>query len=86
LCELLAIVAVGWLQVVGRLTTANDPAATSARKLTPKTASVVPPEDGRLTPETCTGLRHNKVFVKVKVYSVGYVIVIHGQQNMKNIK
>jgi hypothetical protein len=27
--------------------------------LTPKTASVVPPEDGRLTPETCRGLRHN---------------------------
>jgi hypothetical protein len=37
----------------------------------------VPPEDGRLTPETCRELRHNKVFVKVKVYSVGYVIVIH---------
>jgi hypothetical protein len=33
-------------------------------------ASVVPPEDGHLTPETCRGLRHNKVFVivKVKVY------------------
>jgi hypothetical protein len=30
--------------------------------------SVVPPEDGRLTPETCRGLRHNKVIVKVKVY------------------
>jgi hypothetical protein len=26
-------------------------------QLTPKTASVVPPEDGRLTPETCIGLR-----------------------------
>jgi hypothetical protein len=25
-------------------------------QLTPKTASVVPPEDGRLTPETCRGL------------------------------
>jgi hypothetical protein len=36
--------------------------------LTPKTASVVPPDDGRLTPETCRGLRHNKVFVIVKVY------------------
>jgi hypothetical protein len=36
-------------------------------QLTPKTASVVPPEDGRLTPETFRGLRHNKVFVKVKV-------------------
>jgi hypothetical protein len=35
-------------------------------QLTPKTASVVPPEDRRLKPETCTGLRHNKV--KVKVY------------------
>jgi hypothetical protein len=34
-------------------------------QLTPKTASVVPPEDGRLTPETFTGLRHNKVSVKV---------------------
>jgi hypothetical protein len=33
-----------------------------------KTASVVPPEDGRLTPDTCRGLRHNKVIVKVKVY------------------
>jgi hypothetical protein len=30
----------------------------------------VPPEDGRLTSETCRGLRHNKVIVivKVKVY------------------
>jgi hypothetical protein len=37
-------------------------------QLTPKTASVVPPEDGRLTPETCTGLLHNNVFVKVEVY------------------
>jgi hypothetical protein len=35
---------------------------------TPKTASVVPPEDERLTPETCRGLRHNKVTVNVKVY------------------
>ena len=35
-------------------------------QLTPKTASVVPPEDGRLTPETCRGLRHNKVIVKAK--------------------
>jgi hypothetical protein len=33
------------------------------------------PEDGRLTPETCRGSRHNKVIVKVKVYKVGYVIV-----------
>jgi hypothetical protein len=29
---------------------------------------VMPPEDGRLTRETCRGLRHNKVTVKVKVY------------------
>jgi hypothetical protein len=36
----------------------------------------VPPEDGRLTPEACRGLRHNKVIVKVKVREVGYVIVI----------
>jgi hypothetical protein len=36
----------------------------------------VPPEDGRVTPETRKGLRHNKVIVKVKVYQVGYVIVI----------
>jgi hypothetical protein len=27
----------------------------------------VPPEDGRLTLETCSGLRQNKVIVKVKV-------------------
>jgi hypothetical protein len=46
-------------------------------QLTPKTASVVPPEYGRLKPETCRGLRHNKVIVQVKVYYVGYVIVIH---------
>jgi hypothetical protein len=47
-------------------------------QLTPKTASLVPPEDGRLTPETYRGLRHNKVFVtvKVKVYQVGYVTVM----------
>jgi hypothetical protein len=37
-------------------------------KITPKSASVVPPEDGRLTPETCRGSRHNKVIVKVNVY------------------
>jgi hypothetical protein len=37
-------------------------------QLTPKTASVVPPEDGRLPPETCGGLKHNKVLVKVEVY------------------
>jgi hypothetical protein len=37
-------------------------------QLTPKTASVLPPEDESLTPETCRGLRHNKVIVKVKVY------------------
>jgi hypothetical protein len=38
-----------------------------ARNSHKKTASVVPPEDGHLTPETCRGLRHNKVFVTVKV-------------------
>jgi hypothetical protein len=32
---------------------------------TKKNASVVPPEDGRLSPETCRGLRRNKVIVKV---------------------
>jgi hypothetical protein len=37
-------------------------------QLTPKIASVVPPEDGHLTPETCRESRHNKVIVKVKVY------------------
>jgi hypothetical protein len=37
-------------------------------QLTPKTASLVPPEEGCLTPETCRGLRHNKEIVKVKVY------------------
>jgi hypothetical protein len=37
-------------------------------QLRPKTASVVPPEDGCLTPETCRGSRHNKVIVKLKVY------------------
>jgi hypothetical protein len=33
-----------------------------------KNCYVVPPEDGRLTPETCRGLQHNKVIIKVKVY------------------
>jgi hypothetical protein len=42
-----------------------------------KTVSVVPPEVGRLMPETCRGLRHDHVIVNVKVYEVGYVIVIH---------
>jgi hypothetical protein len=37
-------------------------------QLTPKSASVVPPEDGRLTPETCRGSRNNKVIVKLNVY------------------
>jgi hypothetical protein len=41
-----------------------------------RASSVVPPEDGRLTPETCRRLKHNKVIVKVKVYLVGYLIVI----------
>jgi hypothetical protein len=40
----------------------------SCTQLIPNTASAGPPEDGRLTPETCRGLRHNKVIVKVKVY------------------
>jgi hypothetical protein len=39
----------------------------------------MPPEEGLLTPETCRGLRHNKVLmkVKVKVYYFAYVIVIN---------
>jgi hypothetical protein len=53
------------LTVAHNLQPANSSKCT---QLTPKTASVETPEDGRLTPETCTGLRHNKVFVKVKVY------------------
>jgi hypothetical protein len=48
-----------------------------------KAASVVPPEDGRLTPKTCRGLRHNKVIVKATVYQVGYVIVIHDTWSTK---
>jgi hypothetical protein len=55
-------------------------------QLTPKTASVVPPEDGRLTPETCRGLRHNKVIVKVKcikLVTLLWYTKIHGQQNVK---
>jgi hypothetical protein len=34
-------------------------------QLTPKTVGVVPPEEGRLTPETCRGF---KVIVEVKVH------------------
>jgi hypothetical protein len=39
-------------------------------QLTPRTASVVPPEDRLLMPETYRGLRHNKVIVKVKVNKI----------------
>jgi hypothetical protein len=58
-CEVCALLAVGWLQVVQ---TANSHTCT---QLTPKTNSVVFPEDGRLTHETCRGLKHNEVIVKV---------------------
>jgi hypothetical protein len=53
------------LQVTHNLQPANSYKCT---QLTPKTASVVIPDYGLLTPETCRGLRHNKVIVKVKVY------------------
>jgi hypothetical protein len=33
-----------------------------------KTASVVTPEDGRLTPKHVEDLRHDKVIVKVKLH------------------
>jgi hypothetical protein len=56
-----AVVAVGWLQVA----TSQQLQVHPTHK---KTASVVHPEDGRLMPETCKGLRHNKVIVKVQVY------------------
>jgi hypothetical protein len=46
--------------------TFNQPTAKRARNVHKKTASVVPPDDGCLTPETCR--RHNKVIVKVKMY------------------
>jgi hypothetical protein len=45
----------------------------------------VPPEDGRLTPKTCRGLRHNKVFVKVKV-KVCYTAVVHRYMINKILK
>jgi hypothetical protein len=79
-CELRALVAVGWFKLV--TTQQIQVHATHT-----KNCSVVPPEDRRSTPETCRGLRHNKVFVKVKVYEVGYAIVIHdtGQQIIKYI-
>jgi hypothetical protein len=80
-CELRAVVATGWL-VVRRLQSSYNlqPAKSySARNSHQKTASVVLPEDGSLTPETCRGSRRNKVIVKVKVCYVGYVIVIDGQ-------
>jgi hypothetical protein len=50
-----------------RPTTCNQTTANSARNSHQKTTSAVPPEDGRLTPETCRGLRYNKVTVIVKV-------------------
>jgi hypothetical protein len=62
-----AVVAVGWLQPANSY---------NCKQLIPKTVGVVPPDDGFLTPETCRGLRDNKVIVKGKEYQVGYVIVI----------
>jgi hypothetical protein len=58
------------MQVVGRRV---DPQLATSQQLQvhathTKTASVVPPEDGRLTPEACKGLIYTKVMVKVKVY------------------
>jgi hypothetical protein len=52
--KLHAVVAVGWLQVVAH----NFQPANSYKytQLTPKTASVVPPEDGRLTSLWCDKL------------------------------
>jgi hypothetical protein len=50
------------------LATCNQPNSYKCTQLTPKTASVVPPDDERLTPETCRGLRHNKVFVCIDDY------------------
>jgi hypothetical protein len=56
------------LQVVGVFPQPATSQKLECTHLTPKTVSVVPPEDGRLTPETCRRSRHNKVIVKVKVY------------------
>jgi hypothetical protein len=60
-----AVVAVGWLQVFGSQLSTSQQLKVHASDT--KTASEVPPGDGRLIPthETCKGLRHNKVFVKV---------------------
>jgi hypothetical protein len=55
-------------------------------QLTPKTASVVPPEDGRLTPETCRGLNTIKWLWKwkcIKLVTLLWCLMIHGQQNIK---
>jgi hypothetical protein len=41
-----------------KLTTCNNPTITSACKSQKNPASVVPPEEGSVTPETCTGLQH----------------------------
>jgi hypothetical protein len=49
--------------------------------LTPKTASVVPPEDGSLTPETCRGLDTIKWLWKcIKLVTLLWCIMTHGQQ------
>jgi hypothetical protein len=46
-------------------------------QLTTKSACVVPPEDGRLTPETCRGLW------KWKLVTLLWYIMIHSHQNIK---
>jgi hypothetical protein len=57
-------------------------------KLTQKTASVVPPEDDRLTPETCRGFKTLESDCEIESvlswlrYYDSY-IMIHGQQNVK---
>jgi hypothetical protein len=51
-----------------------QPANSKFTQLTPKTASVVPPEDGRLMPETCRRLRHNKVTERISESVFGPVL------------
>jgi hypothetical protein len=59
ICMLRAVVDIGRLRVMQRLAS-PQPATCQHLQLHAtytKTASVVPPEDGRLTPETCRGFK-----------------------------
>jgi hypothetical protein len=66
-------IGLGGVSTSGKPNKPVDPQVTTSQQLQvhaahTKTASTVLPEDVSLTPETCKGLKHNKVIAKMKVY------------------